>query len=307
MEAKILSADVKLSFSSKTTVQLDEDVEITFNPRGRNGLYQFMVEDIKGDIDILGINFIDKNGRRGYISFNNDTKSFYCGDRANAGFEIQFCLDIVETKVAYFEQIYHFSFSANLLIILKLHEYYEDKIELDAIRIFPYTIKKVGDKTKLYEIMSSNKYSDVILISSDKIEIPSHRSILSIYSKVFDTIFETSENPAKIYVEEFNAETIQAALDFMCDKHDAIIAKEMNVFKFAVKFEIQELIDACCSFFKESVDPTNVCEYIQIAFSNNFEELKQKCKQIMVENKAEIEFTNLADLSKDILLCVYCL
>uniref|UniRef100_A0A914PK95 BTB domain-containing protein n=1 Tax=Panagrolaimus davidi TaxID=227884 RepID=A0A914PK95_9BILA len=79
----------------------------------------------------------------------------------------------------------------------------------------------------------------------------------------------------------------------------------MEVFKFAVKFGIQDLIDACVSYFEESVDSTNVCEFVQIAYSYNFEDLKQKCLKILVEKKEEMDSTKIAELDKNILFDVY--
>uniref|UniRef100_A0AC34GYD4 BTB domain-containing protein n=1 Tax=Panagrolaimus sp. ES5 TaxID=591445 RepID=A0AC34GYD4_9BILA len=160
----------------------------------------------------------------------------------------------------------------------------------------------ITNSSKLYKIMSNSKYSDVILISSDNVKIPSHRCILGKYSKSFAKIIdENPELPVTINVENFNAEIIQAAIDFMYDKTDAIIGKEMDVFKFARRYDIQEIMDACSSFFEKSVDPSNVCELIQIGYSNNFEELKKKCLAILVEKKKEIDASKFAELPKNIL------
>uniref|UniRef100_A0A914Q540 BTB domain-containing protein n=1 Tax=Panagrolaimus davidi TaxID=227884 RepID=A0A914Q540_9BILA len=62
------------------------------------------------------------------------------------------------------------------------------------------------------------------------------------------------------------------------------------------------LMDACCTYFEESVNPSNVCELIKIAYSNNFEELKQKCLKILVEKKKEINPRKFAELPKNILI-----
>uniref|UniRef100_A0AC34FXW2 BTB domain-containing protein n=1 Tax=Panagrolaimus sp. ES5 TaxID=591445 RepID=A0AC34FXW2_9BILA len=155
---------------------------------------------------------------------------------------------------------------------------------------------------KWYEIMSNNEYSDVTFISSDLNEIQSHRCLLSKYSKIFAQIIkEASELPVKINIEKFKAETIHAALDFLYDKIDAIDGKEMDVFTFALEYGIHQITDACCFFFEKSVDPTNVCEYIQIAYNQNFEELKKKCLKVLVEKKKEIDASKFAKLPENIL------
>uniref|UniRef100_A0AC35GRU0 BTB domain-containing protein n=1 Tax=Panagrolaimus sp. PS1159 TaxID=55785 RepID=A0AC35GRU0_9BILA len=156
--------------------------------------------------------------------------------------------------------------------------------------------------------MSNKQYSDVTLISSDNIQITSHRCVLSKHSQIFAKIIdETSELPITINIEGFNGEIIQAALDFLYDKNDSINGKEMEIFNFADRYDIQDIMDACCSYFEESVNETNVCEYIQIAYSKNFEELKQKCLKILVEKKKEIDASKFADLPKNILIGAFCL
>uniref|UniRef100_A0AC35FAB5 BTB domain-containing protein n=1 Tax=Panagrolaimus sp. PS1159 TaxID=55785 RepID=A0AC35FAB5_9BILA len=80
----------------------------------------------------------------------------------------------------------------------------------------------------------------------------------------------------------------------------------MKVFKFAIKFGIQTLINECRSFFEESVDSTNVYEFIQIAYSNNFDELKQKCLKILAEKKEEIDPTNIAKIPSNIVFDAFC-
>uniref|UniRef100_A0A914QGH1 BTB domain-containing protein n=1 Tax=Panagrolaimus davidi TaxID=227884 RepID=A0A914QGH1_9BILA len=171
----------------------------------------------------------------------------------------------------------------------------------------PLPKKFKNDPPKWYEIMSNKKYSDVTLISSDNIQIPSHRCVLSKHSQIFAKIIdETSELPITINIEGFNGETIQAASDILYDKTDSINGKEMEIFKFAERYDIQNIMDACCSYFEEFVDVTNVCEYIQIAYSKNFEELKQKCLKILVEKKKEIDASKFADLPKNILIDAFC-
>uniref|UniRef100_A0A914PWQ6 BTB domain-containing protein n=1 Tax=Panagrolaimus davidi TaxID=227884 RepID=A0A914PWQ6_9BILA len=137
-------------------------------------------------------------------------------------------------------------------------------------------------------------------------EFPSHRNILAEFSDIFTKIFEeTLETPVQIAANDFDAETIKSALNFLYDKSNAIIGKEMEVFKFAINFGIQHLIDACVSFFEQSVNPTNVCEFIQIAYSHNFEHLKQKCLRILAEKKEEMELTKIAKLPQNIFVDFY--
>uniref|UniRef100_A0A914XY49 BTB domain-containing protein n=1 Tax=Panagrolaimus superbus TaxID=310955 RepID=A0A914XY49_9BILA len=115
-----------------------------------------------------------------------------------------------------------------------------------------------NENSKLFKIASNDRFADVFFITSDETKIPSHRNILAECSNLFAQIFgESSETPVKINVNDFSADTIQSALNFINGKPDSIIRKEMEVFKFAIKYDIHALIEACCSFFEESVAPTN--------------------------------------------------
>uniref|UniRef100_A0A914R3W6 BTB domain-containing protein n=1 Tax=Panagrolaimus davidi TaxID=227884 RepID=A0A914R3W6_9BILA len=161
--------------------------------------------------------------------------------------------------------------------------------------------------TLLRELATNARYADVYFIASDGEKIPSHRCILAEFSNIFAAIFEEStEIPVQITADDFDAQTIQSALNFLYDKSDSVNGKETRVFEFAIKFGIQILIDECRSIFEESVNPTNVCEFIQIAYSNNFDEFKQKCLKILAEKKEETDLTKFAELPKNILFDAFC-
>uniref|UniRef100_A0A914PJV4 BTB domain-containing protein n=1 Tax=Panagrolaimus davidi TaxID=227884 RepID=A0A914PJV4_9BILA len=156
--------------------------------------------------------------------------------------------------------------------------------------------------TLLHKLATNNRYADVYFIASDGEKIPSHRNILAASSNIFAAIFEEStEVPIQITADDFDAETIKSALDFLYDKTDSIDGKEMKVFKFAINFGIQILVDECRSFFVNSVDSTDVCEFIEIAYSNNFDELKQKCLNILIQEKEKVDPTKIAKLPPNIL------
>uniref|UniRef100_A0A914QBH3 BTB domain-containing protein n=1 Tax=Panagrolaimus davidi TaxID=227884 RepID=A0A914QBH3_9BILA len=178
--------------------------------------------------------------------------------------------------------------------------------ESRPVSVIPSQILSKG-MTLLHKLATNNRYADVCFISSDGEEIPSHRCILAEFSNIFLKIFEEStEFPIEITANDFDVETIQSALNFLYDKPDSIIGKEKEVYKFAVKFGIQILIDACLSFIEDSVNPSNVCEFIQFAYSNNFDELKQKCLNILVRKKEEIDPTKIAKLPSNILFDAFC-
>uniref|UniRef100_A0A914ZDD4 BTB domain-containing protein n=1 Tax=Panagrolaimus superbus TaxID=310955 RepID=A0A914ZDD4_9BILA len=162
-------------------------------------------------------------------------------------------------------------------------------------------------KPKWHEIMTNSKYFDVIILSSDNIEIPAHRCFLDKFSQKFaDIIAESKEIPVKINIEKFNAEIIKASLEFLYDKLDSILGKESQVFKFATEYSIEILKETCCSHFEKTVNSENVCEFIQIAYNNGFEELKQKCQKHIALNKKDIDSTKLKELPKEIIVDIFC-
>uniref|UniRef100_A0AC35GQ95 BTB domain-containing protein n=1 Tax=Panagrolaimus sp. PS1159 TaxID=55785 RepID=A0AC35GQ95_9BILA len=98
------------------------------------------------------------------------------------------------------------------------------------------------EKPIFYEIMSSTKYADVHLYTSDGTIIPTHRCVLSKYSVIFDKMFEKSkEIPVKVQFEQFDVDTVTAALNFCYGKTDCIQGKASKLLEFANAFAFNEL------------------------------------------------------------------
>uniref|UniRef100_A0A914PIG6 BTB domain-containing protein n=1 Tax=Panagrolaimus davidi TaxID=227884 RepID=A0A914PIG6_9BILA len=161
-------------------------------------------------------------------------------------------------------------------------------------------------QSKWYQIATDIRYSDVLLIASNEFEFKSHRSVLSKYSNAFVKIFkESKELPVRISMKDYEHEIIKAALDFMLEKPDGIVGKENSLIKFAVKYEILDLIKACSDHANKLLPAkTNVIEYVQLAYTYNLEELKQKCLKFLSENKKEISKAVLVGLPQNILVDV---
>ena len=56
---------------------------------------------------------------------------------------------------------------------------------------------------------------------------------------------------------------------------------------------------------EETVNPENVCKFIEIAFANNFEALKTRSLKVLNENRNFISAEALNALPKEILLQAY--
>uniref|UniRef100_A0A914XU28 BTB domain-containing protein n=1 Tax=Panagrolaimus superbus TaxID=310955 RepID=A0A914XU28_9BILA len=117
-----------------------------------------------------------------------------------------------------------------------------------------------NENSKLFKIASNDRFADVFFITSDETKIPSHRNILAECSNIFAQIFEEStEIPVKINVNDFSVDTIQSALNFINGKPDSFVGKEMEVFKFAVKYAIQDLIVRSMLFILSRLGCSNKC------------------------------------------------
>uniref|UniRef100_A0AC35F363 BTB domain-containing protein n=1 Tax=Panagrolaimus sp. PS1159 TaxID=55785 RepID=A0AC35F363_9BILA len=161
-------------------------------------------------------------------------------------------------------------------------------------------------QSKWYQIATDIRYYDVLLISSNDVKFKSHRSVLSKYSNAFAKIFEDSnEFPVRISMKDYEDKIIKAALDFMLEKYDGIVGKEIPLLKFAVQYEMSDLIKAC-SDHANKITPTktNVVKYVQLSNTYNLEELKQKCLKFLSENKKQIDKAVLNGLPQNIIVDV---
>uniref|UniRef100_A0AC34GCR2 BTB domain-containing protein n=1 Tax=Panagrolaimus sp. ES5 TaxID=591445 RepID=A0AC34GCR2_9BILA len=146
---------------------------------------------------------------------------------------------------------------------------------------------------KWYKMLTDDRYFDVILVSKpENLNHKSHRCILAKYSETFVEMFKKLKKlPVKINTE-FDAATVKAALAFMLDKSYPA-GNEIDIFKFAAKYGIQELMDFHYSIVEKQIDAGNVCDLIQIAYDYKNEELKQRCFKVMSQNKKKEDLENL--------------
>uniref|UniRef100_A0A914PG06 BTB domain-containing protein n=1 Tax=Panagrolaimus davidi TaxID=227884 RepID=A0A914PG06_9BILA len=161
---------------------------------------------------------------------------------------------------------------------------------------------KLPTKSQNMSEATSFKTGDyVILISSDGKRIFSSASLLTRHSFIFAIILKNiKKSPVKINVEEFNSDIIYSALDFLNGKNDAINGKEIELYHFSDKYSLRDLKKVCCSKFDKLLCAKNVCEIIQIAYANYFEELKLKCIEMIRLNTEKIGESQLKALPTEI-------
>uniref|UniRef100_A0A914YG27 BTB domain-containing protein n=1 Tax=Panagrolaimus superbus TaxID=310955 RepID=A0A914YG27_9BILA len=173
--------------------------------------------------------------------------------------------------------------------------------EPDFVMLKNNTAPKSMKKLSLYDVMSDTKYSDVIFIASNGVEVPSYRCILSKYSKYLaDHFEETKLLPVKINAEEFTENTIKAAIEFCNGKNNASTGKEIVIYDFAEKFCFEKLKEICLLNIESQLNLENVYEVIKIAYSKDLDSLKKLCTEIMRENKGNLDPSKLFKLPRKI-------
>uniref|UniRef100_A0AC34FRR0 BTB domain-containing protein n=1 Tax=Panagrolaimus sp. ES5 TaxID=591445 RepID=A0AC34FRR0_9BILA len=151
------------------------------------------------------------------------------------------------------------------------------------------------------EIFNANEYTDVTLNTSDAKEITAHRCFLSNASPFFKGFFEKkTRNSSKLDIE-FDEKITQKALQFCYGVDNVVDGFETELLSFAKSYEIQKLKERCLSHFESSLNPSNVCDIIRVAYENNYEALKQKCIQTVVQNKGTVGKDQINSLPPPIL------
>uniref|UniRef100_A0A914PBI7 BTB domain-containing protein n=1 Tax=Panagrolaimus davidi TaxID=227884 RepID=A0A914PBI7_9BILA len=230
MKIIILQKEMEISLISKTVIKIDENHEFTVAPIKYTNFCYCHIKNIKGDFEITNIKKVVADGKdkksRNQIIYNIENGMFKCLEASKNVITLLFTIFYDDVKK---------NVNVGLYRLKKLLQKKTTKNDEDKSK------PALAVNSKWYEIMSNNEYSDVTFISSDNIQIKSHRCVLSKHSKILSTIFKSRKSPIKINAEEFKGEIIQAAIDFLYDKTDSIKGKEVDVFKFAERYCIRDV------------------------------------------------------------------
>ena len=98
-------------------------------------------------------------------------------------------------------------------------------------------------RAMMREMMMSDDFADVTLISDDVKQMKAHRNILSACSPVFKKIFELQNNQPIIYLRGIQSVEVETILQFIYSGEAKIYLSRMNEFLLVAKsLEIKELI-----------------------------------------------------------------
>uniref|UniRef100_A0AC35FFU0 BTB domain-containing protein n=1 Tax=Panagrolaimus sp. PS1159 TaxID=55785 RepID=A0AC35FFU0_9BILA len=87
--------------------------------------------------------------------------------------------------------------------------------------------------------------------------------------------------------------------------HHSFLSKHST--KFAKLFyDAKSLPEIGLPKLQNMIDPSNVCEFIEMAFKKNFKATKNFCKKYILENKSKINSATLGKMPQEILSFIFC-
>ncbi|XP_014257436.1 BTB/POZ domain-containing protein 6-like [Cimex lectularius] len=118
-------------------------------------------------------------------------------------------------------------------------------------------------------------------------EFKAHKLILSVYSKVFETMFSGrfGENTEDIQVIDAQPDVFEAMLTYIYTDELEIksIDQACEIFYLADKYIIMRLQELCKAYVFKNVALNNVCRCYEFAKLFDLYELLEKCKKIICE------------------------
>ena len=136
------------------------------------------------------------------------------------------------------------------------------------------------------------KLCDVVLRCNDR-EIPTHRAILAACSPYFLAMFthelkESSQD--KVDLHNMNPDILVSLVDFAYTGHVEITVENVQeVLSVASLLQVTEVVEICCSFLKNQLDPQNCLGIRNFAEAHGCVELTT-----IVDNFARLNFSEVA-------------
>lgn len=118
-------------------------------------------------------------------------------------------------------------------------------------------------------------------------EINAHRKLLSAFSSVFATMFNStwSSNAEPIPITDASYEHFATFLDFFYKGEVTLnVDSVMPILYLAHKYDVEEIVSSCASFAADHVCVANVIEYYGAATRFNQQHLKQRCNELISNN-----------------------
>ncbi|XP_061396069.1 protein roadkill-like [Musca vetustissima] len=137
-------------------------------------------------------------------------------------------------------------------------------------------------------ILASKEFSDVTLVTKDRVEFKAHKLVLCVRSDVFAAKFrndlQEEQKTDSITIEDMNSKVLKELLNYMYT--DSVIAKEMagDLFVAAKKYALLGLQEMCVDMLIETMSTDTVADILLLGNRHSNERLKSESTQFAMEN-----------------------
>ncbi|XP_061401789.1 speckle-type POZ protein-like [Musca vetustissima] len=147
----------------------------------------------------------------------------------------------------------------------------------------------------LANILASKEFSDLTLVSQDKIEFKVHKVLLCARSEVFAAMFRNDLEEKKtgsIQIEDMDSKVLKELLNYMYT--DEKISKEMatDLFVAGNKYAMSGLQEMCENMLIETMSVDSVADILLLADRHSSDRLKSKAVQFAIKNIKSVSMTD---------------
>lgn len=136
--------------------------------------------------------------------------------------------------------------------------------------------------TKLYSTM---KFSDLIIKSSDGVELKAHKAILCTKSDVFDAMFSSEMRESLsgiVSCIDLDAKVLSELIRFVyCNKVEGLENVDIELYGVARRYQIEKLDEICLQSIYKRLDEKNALEIAMFADLNDLKCLLSCCSLLL--------------------------
>lgn len=154
----------------------------------------------------------------------------------------------------------------------------------------PKKIRSSVSANSIPKLYLNEERADVHFIFNTSNErIPAHTTILAAMSDAFNnnTFFQLMKK--EILIEDASADAFKQFLQFAYLKEVELSNEHIHsVIQMCDKYQVHEGVNICSMFLKENLTIDDICAGYQIAIRHHQDDLKDYCKQIVIENPERV-------------------
>uniref|UniRef100_A0A914QB87 BTB domain-containing protein n=1 Tax=Panagrolaimus davidi TaxID=227884 RepID=A0A914QB87_9BILA len=178
------------------------------------------------------------------------------------------------------------------------------KIRISARHFFRMTIPKKMMSTNCSNLWNRDDKKFVFVVDGKEIKV--HKVVVETKSPAWKEMIQSrlkKSEDGKIAIDDFDFQTVETALKFCYDieeKHLWSVQSAIEVFKFADRYEINDLKISVETFLSSQLSPINVCALANLSILTNSFKLRRKCFEYLFECiQKKIFVADLETLDKD--------